>query len=552
MKKKNEEILNEEITAAEETVAEVTTETVAAKPAAKKDSIFKKLSAKFKQRKFRFGAMSIAITVAVTVLCVLLNVVFGILHDRFPLNIDLTSDMIYTLSDESKDFIKTIDKEIEITMFMSEDTVTGSPFSSDYDELNTIFMQFHEMVGQYESLSDGKVKMNYVDLTANPTLANQYEKYEIDTSSILFTCEDRHKVISYDSLFTATQTGTNYYGGATYEYDSNVETILASQISILVEDREVGVVTLTGHGENESIIAGIEDTFGLNGYTFSDLNLMTATEWPKNAEVAMIIGATVDFTDDELTKLRSWLSNNGKLERNLIVMLDPNTPTLPNLFEFLEVDYGIEVTNNMVYETDTNRMAMLGYQINPLIVYGDIQSSDYTAELEGAYAITSGNRQLITHYKNDPESTLSNVPLLTFPESAELIDVTDKDATDSTPADEYPIIGMAMAVEYTYDNDTAGNPQVVTNVVVGGSSMLMHPTIMGLQQTKNESMMLKLLNGMTDNEGSIEISSKSVKQETLEFSAGTQVALGLWVFTIIVPVITVAIGLVVFIKRKNL
>ena len=546
MKKQNEEILNEEVTTVEQTAEETVVPTAPAK-----NSFAKKLRAKFKQRKFRFGAISTVITVAVIVVCVLLNVVFGILHDRFPLNIDLTSDMIYTLSDESKDFIETIDKNVEITMFMSEETVTGKPFSAEYDELNTIFMQFHEMVSQYESLSDGKVKMTYVDLTANPTLANQYEKYEVDSSSILFTCEDRHKVISYDMLFSATQTGTNYYGGATYEYDSNVETILAAQISILVEDRDVGVVMLTGHGENSSIAAGVKETFELSGYTFTDLNLLTASEWPENAEVAMIMGATVDFTEDELTKLRSWLSNNGKLERNLVVMLDPNA-TLPNLFEFLEVDYGIEVTDKMVYETDTDRMAMLGYSINPLVVYGDIESSDYTADLEGAHAITSGNRQLITHFENDPEATMSNVPLLTFPDSAELIDVKAEDAKDSKPADEYPIVGMAMAVQYTYDNDTAGSPQVVTNVVVGGSSMLMHPTIMGLQQTKNEKLMLKLLNGMTDNESTTEISSKSVKQETLEFSAGTQVTLGLWVFTIIVPIITIAIGLVVFIKRKNL
>lgn len=546
-KKQDELLMNEEV--AEETATETVEETAIPK---KKDN---KIKALFKQRKFRFGAVSMGITIAVIIGCILLNVVASLVFERFPLSLDLTSNMIYTLSDDSKEFASSIDKDVKITVFMDEETVTGGPFGADYEELNRIFMQFHEMTNQYVSASNERVSVEYVDLTANPTLANQYEKYDVTTYSILFECEGRHRVISYEKLFNATQTGAGYMGNPTYDYDSNVETILASQISLVTDAREVSVTMLTGHEEDVYTVDGLKQTLELNGYNFTDLNLTSQSDFPKDSTLAMIVGPTVDYTEEELTRLRSWLSNNGKLGRNLLVLLNPSVSIskIPNLCEFLEVDYGIEVTDNVVYETSTDRLAVLNYQYNPYYVYADIAETEYTSSLTGKTVIACNTRQLIAHYENNTELSLYNVPVLTFPETSMLMDMnnTDKDA-EGVKADKYPINGMIMAMNTAYDNDTEGSPQVKTHVLVGGSSLLMDSYIMSMQQTQNESLTLQLFNGMSGNEGAKEISSKSVKQETLEFDANTQIVLGLWVFTILLPVVTLVICLIVFVKRKNL
>ncbi len=565
MKKKEESLINEEIvteTADAQSVAQPAAES--AQPdenndqvlnvTEKKESKFKAFIAKFKQRKFRFGAVSVGITAAVVVACILLNVVASLIYERFPLSIDLTSDMIYTLSDDSKAFAKTVEKDVKITMFMDEETVTSGPFTADYEELNKIFMQFHEMTKQYESITEGRVTIEYVDLTANPTLATQYEAFGASTNDVLFECEDRYRVISYEDLFTAQETSSGYYG-ASYDYDSNVETILASQISLVVDAREVHVTMLTGHEEDEYTITGLKETLGLNGYTFTDLNLTSQAEFPEDSTLAMIIGPTVDYTEEELTRLRSWLNNNGKLDRNLVVLLDPETTVedMEKLYGFLEIDYGIEVTNNMVYETQTDRLAVLSYNYNPYYVYADIAATDYAAELQGKTAIACNTRQLIAHKENNTELSLYNVPVLTFPDSAMLMDITNtEEGAEGVAASEYPINGMVMAMNVAYDNDVEGSPQVTTHVLVGGTTLLMDSYIMSMQQTQNESLTLQLLNGMSGNEGATEISSKSVKQETLEFDANTQIVLGLWVFTIIIPVVTMVICLIVFVKRKNL
>ena len=69
----------------------------------------------------------------------------------------------------------------------------------------------------------------------------------------------------------------------------------------------------------------------------------------------MVIAApSKDYTDDEIKKIREWMNNGGNLGRNLAVFVNYQADC-PNLYEYLNVDFGIEVTNNIIIETDVNR-----------------------------------------------------------------------------------------------------------------------------------------------------------------------------------------------------
>ena len=514
----------------------------------------KKRLAFLKNRKFRFGAASAGVTAVVVALCVLLNVVVGLLNDRFPLTLDLTSNAVYSLSQESRDFAKSIDKDVTITVLMPEETVERGPFSSDYEELNKIFLQFHEMAAQYQQVSGGKVKVEYVDLTSNPGLQSEYQKYDATTYDILFRCGNDYKTIHYDELFEEISDSSSYsIYGTTASYDSKVETVLAARISALIDERDIGVTLLVGHGEEASLLEGITDMCELNGYSVEQLNLTTQSEFAENSRFAIIVAPSADYTDEELTRLRGWLNNEGKLERNLMVLPASNTKIadIPNLVEFLQVDYGIEITDEMFYETEPSRMAVLSYSYNPYYTYATVAASDYTSLIADQSVISCFTRRLVTHYANDSELSLYNVPLLTFGDSTRVTDLNKPDE-DGKELDSYPGTGMAMAVKYIYDNDTAGNPKLSTHVIVGGTELLFYQPILEMKQVANEDLFLALINGITGNKSTRVISSKSVRQKTLEFSAGTQTILGLWVFTILLPVVLLVVCLVVFIKRKNL
>ncbi len=100
-------------TVAEETVEEVVAETieeVVGKPkkAAKggNDS----------HRRLRYGSAATAVTAIVIVAVILLNVIVGIVADRFPITLDLSSEKLYSISADSEKVIDGVKNELEIVV----------------------------------------------------------------------------------------------------------------------------------------------------------------------------------------------------------------------------------------------------------------------------------------------------------------------------------------------------------------------------------------------------------------------------------------------------
>ena len=82
------------------------------------------------KRRRNIRVTAIAVTAVVAVAVVLLNIVVGVLADRFPLSIDLTEDEVYSLTDEGIKIAEQIDKDVTVTFFMQED-ILKKPGSGD-------------------------------------------------------------------------------------------------------------------------------------------------------------------------------------------------------------------------------------------------------------------------------------------------------------------------------------------------------------------------------------------------------------------------------------
>lgn len=76
----------------------------------------------FKSRRFKHGSLATIITIGFIVVLVLINLVFGLLTERFPITIDLTADKRFQLTDSSIEYIKDIKDEVNITVCASEYT----------------------------------------------------------------------------------------------------------------------------------------------------------------------------------------------------------------------------------------------------------------------------------------------------------------------------------------------------------------------------------------------------------------------------------------------
>ena len=496
-------------------------------------------------RRFRYGSMATAVTAVVTVLVVVLNVVVSLLADRFPINIDLTQNKLFSLSDNSVEIAKSINKDVQVIVFGSEDLYKNPNMGSDYYQVEALYKEIYKALQQYTSYSGGKVSVKYEDLNLNPQLATQYTKYEVTSGDILLLCGDRYQKASFNDMYEIS--GDGYTQAQTVS--SKVEVALASRIKNVMRDTVQVITAFVGHEEDEDTVSALKSIYEANGYEFKELNLASSEEIDANTVAGLIVGPTKDFTAEEIERLQKWLDNDGKLDRNLMVFADFQAEC-KNLYEFLNVEYGLEVTDNLIMETSLTRT----FRYSGYYPYADTADTEFTKDLSG-----SGNvlipltRQIITHKENNAENSLYNVPLITSPESAKLMkikDATDENASSeddkSFAADAYPINGMAAAVKWTY----VDNEQVKTNVILSGSSQI----ILAASQAnvKNENVLISALNAMTGVVDDINVSTKSLERDTITFSDSTTLIVGLGVFTVGIPVIILVICLVVFLKRSHL
>ena len=115
-------------------------------------------------KKLKHGAMATTLTIVFFVFLVLVNVVATKLFERYPITIDLTKEKIYSISEQSEDYIKSIDMDVMITVCADEQAFAG---------LSTYTQQANEVMKTYSKYND-KIKYQYMDINANPDFYKDY------------------------------------------------------------------------------------------------------------------------------------------------------------------------------------------------------------------------------------------------------------------------------------------------------------------------------------------------------------------------------------------
>lgn len=493
-------------------------------------------------RKLRYGAMATGLSVIVIAGIVLFNVIMGILADRYPLSFDLSEDKTFSLSEQGIAVAESLQKEVQITVFADESIFANSQRG---DDLDTIFRQFYQMSREFGSRSGGKVSVSYIDLTANPTLDSRYSQYDLSTGDILFESGSRSQLISYTDLYDQATSNSTLTG---YTVTSLVEQKLASCINTVASDHQTVITMLTGHGEDTNAISMLQDLYELNGYTVETVDFTTTTDIHEDSQALILAGPTRDFTEEERNRLQEWLSNDGDLQRNLFLFCDM-TAKLPVLYGFLEGDYGIQVTDNVIQETYSGNLYRDYYQYMLECAIGSIQSSDLTDAVADQRILLPYPRQLVTTRDSDiSQDNPSNTSLVTFGNTAKLMPLADDENTqvELIDADSYPVTAVAYAERQGIIN---GSETVSSHVFVSGSTyMLYYLETSGYQ---NDAFLISALNAVTGMEGPA-ITGRSLDTEMLSHSNLTAQIVGLGIFTVGLPALMLIISLVVFIRRRHL
>lgn len=498
------------------------------------------------KRRRHIRITSVALTAAVTVIVVLLNVVVGTLAERFPLTADLTEQALYTLTEPSISLADQIERPVTVTFFMKQSFLQDPGTGDDF--FDTVFRQMHAFANQYAVHSDGKVTVRYVDLTEDPALAGGYD-VQVANYGVLFSSGEKSRYFTLEDMVKVEQ-GLNPETMA-YEnqYYSLVERTFAVGFVSVASEQDLHVTFLTGNGEKTNVINTMALTYEDNGYTVHTLNFATAADIPEKSKVLIVAGADKDFSDAQIERLTAWLYNDGKLGRHLYVLCDPLAQRMDNFYQFLDTYYGIRVSDNIIYETDPNKLVSANMPTFPL---AQLQPNELMEGLEGRKVLLGNSLALDTRFADDPENlTVFNTDIVTFDGESTHLQFTTFDG-DGNPivvhkkADSYPIVGMAMACEW----DTMGEQMINTYVFVSGGYDMVDPSFY-TDNFANQSVVLDPIDKMCGHDIKVDVSAFSMSNEMLVYTVAQGRAIGLYLFTLGVPALLLAIGAVVTIRRRN-
>lgn len=263
-------------------------------------------------RRFRYGSLSVVLTICVIAVVVMVNVIFQTLATRYSWFVDMTASGTFTLSDDCRDYVAdsiiplidadnaSLSEKQKIRIIFCDDKAAWEEEPVQQYLLNTA----KELAEEFPD----HIQIEHINIWNHPSLAKKYNVYA-DTN-VVIAYGDKHVLRPLNDFYvfnSADQETPIAYNG---------EKSLATGI-LHVAQRQTPMAYLTvNHGET------LYDNAFLNlltdaGYRFSYLDLMNF-DIPTDCELLVTYNPTKDFAvndgisvKDEIAKLDAYMQAGG-------------------------------------------------------------------------------------------------------------------------------------------------------------------------------------------------------------------------------------------------
>ncbi len=475
---------------------------------------------KLKQPKFRYGSLSVAIVIMSIALMVGVNIGAKFLTDKFSWSFDLTSNKIFSLTEDSVNYVKNIDKDVEIEVLNDKDKFIQK---GDY------YKQANSVINEYSRYND-KIKIKYINLSENPSFTSSYPDEELGEDSIIVKSGEKYKTISIYDLFNVQQSYTRAMVAS-----SKAEQTMTSAIMYVVSDEQVKISMLTGFDELSS--DGLEKLLRDNNYNVVKRSMLTENI-DDGSSCAIVYAPKRDYDKESITKIKNYLYKDGNYGRNLICFLYPSQNSMPNLESLIE-EWGMKTEEGIVLETDMSKLFSSESYFHYICEYVDETYSSAIKNTSIPVAVPLSKP--IQVVDKDKVSTL-----LQFSETSVVAPGNaDENWSPQDAQIKGPIPAMAMS---TMKNDENGQKSTLTLV---GSAASVDQNLLSRTSLNNSSYFLNLFNSLTNRENTINIEPKSIGGQELGMNPLHAIIIGLCL-TIVLPIVILIAGIVVWIiKRKK-
>ncbi|MBZ5503264.1 MAG: GldG family protein [Acidobacteriia bacterium] len=445
----------------------------------------------FSKRSSQLGTNTVVLALGVMAILGLLN----FLGYRHPKRFDLTSEKLFTLSDQTRNIVRGLSQDVTVVRFAKQ----ADPALAD-------------LMAEYAHLSS-HVKYQAVDPQEKPEVAKEYGAKRM--GDVIVASGERKQTLEAGSL------------GSPSEQD------ITSAMLQVTRNQVKMVCFVTGHGEksltDSSANGYAQAEQGLHRETYATkaINLVTENGVAANCEVVVIAGPTQAFFPQEAAMVEKYLDGGGKA----LIEIDPETD--PKLDAILQ-SWNVAVGNNVVVDASgVGRLFGTG-PATPLVV--DYGESPITRTLQKGMTFfpLARTASIADRAKTDPQS----VELLKTSAQSFTIPKLEKEVKFD-PKTRGPL-SLGVAATRTSGGRNA-------RLVVIGDSDFAANQWASLQQ--NGDLFFNAINWLAQDENLISIRPKSATNRRVALTEAQQTILR-WCELIFLPGIVLLAGIVIWWKRR--
>jgi ABC-type uncharacterized transport system involved in gliding motility auxiliary subunit len=446
----------------------------------------------------RFGATAVLYTIVVLAVLVLVNW----LANRYNKTYDTTSNKRFTLSQETQKLAQNLKSDATIT----------------YIDKSSGFETARGMLDRYRNLSP-KIRVQYVDYQKQPTVARSYG-LRFPGTAFVETSGRREEAKSLTEE------------GLTGAFLKDLKGV--RKVCFVSGSREHAL-----DGTDANGLSQFKTLLERDNYQAQAVTLLDKTEVPKDCNVLVIAGPQSDYTANEVTALKNYVTGGGRA----MILLDPplnfareqiaENKALTDLL----AGWGVTEDKDLVLEQ--NPMGQLfGYGPEiPLV--NNYESHPIVNDLKSSFTGFPVSRSL--QVKNGDKTTVEKL----FSTTDRAIATTKLDSNEVNPADPNNKKGpFVLGAAGSYNTGNTNNPGRF--VVVGGSGFLTNGM---LPFQGNRDLALNSINWLSSDEDLISIRPKPPEDRRLNVNQ-RQMNLFFYFDLIAIPLLIILGGVSIFVKRR--
>jgi ABC-type uncharacterized transport system involved in gliding motility auxiliary subunit len=450
-------------------------------------------------RQARYGATASLYTLVVIAALILVNW----LGNRYNKSFDTTSNKKFTLSDQTKKIVQGLKTDATIVYL---DRPSG-------------FSTAKATLDRYANLSP-KVHVRYVDVVRDPTVAVSYGVRYPGTAIVqIGPRREEAKSVTEDGLTGAF-------------------------VKDLKGVRKVCFVQGSGeHQLDETQGSGLSQLKTLlerDNYQAQAITLVDKTQVPSDCTALVIAGPKNDYTANEVTAIKNYVENGGRV----MFLLDPpldfqreHIAENTGLTDLL-ASWGVVLNKDLVLEQNpVGQIVGVGPEIPLISTY---ESQPIVTDLKNHYTGMPVTRSLEVKSAGG-KATVEKL----FSTTDSAIATTKLNSNEINPSDPSNKKGpFLLGVAGNYNTGKTNNPG---RFVVIGTSGFLDNSMLHFQS--NPDLALNAINWLTSDEDLISIRPKETQDRRMNV---TQRQMNMFAYTdlIAIPLVLIVAGVTIFFKRR--